>query len=166
MRTVQVFQREFIKRDSSGALGALSVDRNGTGQFHLEVIRNLKSKLSNTLIEPSERDSERSPFAEYYGFFLQDETVEEGAISLYNEIVEEKRIRASKIRSLGKRSYFHEKFRHVFWFNVPLLPLSPSKIGKKSLKNSTDSLWSSWRTTWRTSHLATLSLTLTYDAWT
>jgi hypothetical protein len=53
MRTVQVFQREFIKRDSSGALGALSVDRNGTGQFHLEVIRNLKSKLSNTLIEPS-----------------------------------------------------------------------------------------------------------------
>lgn len=80
-----MFQREFIKRDSSGALGPLSVERNGTGQFHLEVIRNFKSKLSNTLVEPSlERDSDRSPFADYYGFFLQDESVEEGAISLYN----------------------------------------------------------------------------------
>jgi hypothetical protein len=131
MRTVQVFQREFIKRDSSGALGPLSVERNGSGQFHLEVVRNLKSKLSNTLIEPSERDSERSPFADYYGFFLQDESVEEGAISLYNEIVEERRVRASKIRSLGKRSYFHEKFRHVFWFNVRPCPRSPSRTASE-----------------------------------
>lgn len=50
LRTVQVFQREFIKRDSSNALGRLPVEMNGNGQFHLEVIRNLKSKISNTFI--------------------------------------------------------------------------------------------------------------------
>ena len=54
---MQVFQREFIKRDSSNALGRLPVEMNGNGQFHLEVIRNLKSKISNTFIEPSDKQS-------------------------------------------------------------------------------------------------------------
>lgn len=84
MRTLQVFQREFIKRDGSNALGKLPVDRNSNGQFHLEVIRNLKSKISNTVVEPLEKQSERSPFSDYYGFFLQDESVEENAITLFN----------------------------------------------------------------------------------
>lgn len=35
LQTVQAFQREFIKRDSSGALGRLPVSSNPTGQFHL-----------------------------------------------------------------------------------------------------------------------------------
>jgi hypothetical protein len=119
LRTVQVFQREFIRRDGSTALGRLPADHNGSGQFHLEVIRNLKSKISNTLVEPSERHSERSPFADYYGFFLQDERVEEGAITLFNEIVEQRGpVRTSKIRSLGRKSFFHEKLRHVFWANA------------------------------------------------
>lgn len=69
--------------------------------------------------------------------------MEEGAISLYNEIVEERRIRASKIRSLGKRSYFHEKFRHVFWFNVPMKPFSLSKIGSALQRSFTGNLWNS-----------------------
>lgn len=50
LQTVQVFQREFIKRASSGALGRLPVNSNPTGQFHLEIIRNLKSKLNNTFV--------------------------------------------------------------------------------------------------------------------
>lgn len=50
LQTVQVFQREFIKRDISGALGRLPVNSNPTGQFHLEIIRNLKSKLNNTFV--------------------------------------------------------------------------------------------------------------------
>lgn len=70
LQTVQVFQREFIKRDTPTPLTRLPVDRNTTGQIHLEIIRNLKSKIQNAPISP--KISQKSPFAEYYGFFLQD----------------------------------------------------------------------------------------------
>jgi hypothetical protein len=51
LRTVQVFQREFIKRDSgNGALNRIPIEKNGTGQFHLEVIRNLKSKIRDFVV--------------------------------------------------------------------------------------------------------------------
>lgn len=77
-------------------------------------------------------------FAEYYGFFLQDDSVEESEVTLYNEIVENsKQVRSSKIRSLGRKSYFHEKFRHVFWFSVTLILSSPSKISKELMSAST-----------------------------
>jgi hypothetical protein len=66
----------------------LPVENNSTaGPFHLEIVRNLKSKFSNVFVEPSNKSTERSNFAEYYGFFLQDETVEESEVTLYNEIV-------------------------------------------------------------------------------
>ena len=70
---MQVFQREFIKRDSnSSVLARLPVENNGSGQLHLEIIRNFKSKISNIVVEPSVSSNEKSAFAGYYGFFLQD----------------------------------------------------------------------------------------------
>ncbi len=49
LRTVQVFQRQFIRREG-GALGKLPIDNNTAGPFHLEVVRNMKSKLNNIVV--------------------------------------------------------------------------------------------------------------------
>ena len=60
------------------------------------------------MIEPSTRYSEKSLLADLYGFSLQDETVEESEVQLFNEIVEKKKlISISKIKALGRKKYFH-----------------------------------------------------------
>lgn len=61
-------------------------------------------------------------------------------------------MRTSKIRSLGKKSYFHEKFRHVFWLNVTFISYSPLKTNKELLKNCIIFYWSSIKITSRTNH--------------
>ena len=54
---------------------------------------------------------------------------------MYNDIVEKKKsISTSKIKSLGKKKYFHENFRHVFWFNVQLI-ICRQLITSKELMN-------------------------------
>ena len=64
-------------RKEGGALSKLPVQQNGSeGPFHIEIVRNLKSKLGNVLVEPSSKLSEKSQFSDYYGFSLQDESVE------------------------------------------------------------------------------------------
>jgi len=43
-------------------------------------------------------------------------------VELFNQLVQsEKKIRPSKVKSLGKKNYFNERFRHMFWMNVILL---------------------------------------------
>ena len=62
LRTVQVFQSEFIRREGR-PLGKLPLQVNGTGPFHIEIIRNLKSKINNTIVEPQDKAAEKSQFA-------------------------------------------------------------------------------------------------------
>jgi hypothetical protein len=93
----------------------------GQGPFHLEIIRTVKSKISNTFIEPVKL-SEKSEFYTLYNYFFQENSVEEEEVELFNQLVQEdKKVRPSKIKALGKKSYFNERFRHIFWFNVHFL---------------------------------------------
>lgn len=71
------------------------------------------------MVEPARNVSEKSIFSDYYGFSLQDESVDEAEVVLFNDLVENKKaVSSSKIKSLGRKKYFHEKFRQVFWFKV------------------------------------------------